>query len=342
MKKNLYWEKIRGICIIAVIFIHSKTGMEFYGNRTLEYNYHYWIIMKTILISPVAIYLFISGYFVPKQLLDSKEIKFYFFRRVKKILVPYFFWTCLYSIINILFAKIEITPEILMKYILLGRSSAHLYFIIVLLQLVLITPMLIKYCNTIACNITVIVLTVLHLYVIYNYQLINKEQLPYREIMFTGWIIFYYLGILYRNNKVRINFIKGVISAIVTLILSVIETYSLLKIGLDIGPSTSFFKISSFFYAISLVGIIIALNEEKIDTKESFLSRLGEFSYGIYFVHIFILMVINKIFLNYESFLSEYLLIYHLITISLTLLVGYGIVYCCRKILKSYANILGF
>ena len=43
-EKNIYWQSIRGICILAVIMIHCPTGQE-YSLGT----YNTWIILRQII-----------------------------------------------------------------------------------------------------------------------------------------------------------------------------------------------------------------------------------------------------------------------------------------------------
>ena len=61
--KDAYWQYIRGICIICVILIHCKTGIEYKNDILGSWNFDYWIVMRQLINFPVAIFIFLAGYF---------------------------------------------------------------------------------------------------------------------------------------------------------------------------------------------------------------------------------------------------------------------------------------
>ncbi len=63
-KKSQYWQVIRGICILAVIMIHCPTGQEYNA-----VDYSSWMALRQIINFPVALFFFMSGFFVkPKEI----------------------------------------------------------------------------------------------------------------------------------------------------------------------------------------------------------------------------------------------------------------------------------
>ncbi len=63
MKKNNFWQIIRGLCIIAVVMIHCPNGV---GTSTQSV----WLFLRQFINFPVATFIFLSGYFV-----NSEKIK---------------------------------------------------------------------------------------------------------------------------------------------------------------------------------------------------------------------------------------------------------------------------
>lgn len=61
--KDVYWQWVRGICIFAVILIHSKTGIVYRNNIYDSWNFDYWLIVRQFINFPVAIFIFLAGYF---------------------------------------------------------------------------------------------------------------------------------------------------------------------------------------------------------------------------------------------------------------------------------------
>ena len=54
-EKNIYWQSVRGICILAVVLIHSLQCYDF--NNGI-------VIIRQIINFAVAIFVFMAGYFV--------------------------------------------------------------------------------------------------------------------------------------------------------------------------------------------------------------------------------------------------------------------------------------
>ena len=57
--KSEYWQAIRGVCILAVIMIHCPTGQQFSTADTYA-----WLILRQVINFPVALFIFMAGYFV--------------------------------------------------------------------------------------------------------------------------------------------------------------------------------------------------------------------------------------------------------------------------------------
>lgn len=61
--RDPYWQYVRGVCIICVVLIHCKNGIEYGGNDISAWNFNYWLILRQLINFPVAIFIFLSGYF---------------------------------------------------------------------------------------------------------------------------------------------------------------------------------------------------------------------------------------------------------------------------------------
>ena len=57
--KSQYWQMIRGICILAVIMIHCPNAI---GLKTGDFSV--WLVLRQLINFPVALYVFMAGYFV--------------------------------------------------------------------------------------------------------------------------------------------------------------------------------------------------------------------------------------------------------------------------------------
>ncbi len=66
--KRQYWQMIRGICILAVIMIHCPQG-------TTGLDSYIWLGIRQIINFPVALFIFMAGYFVNSSQVDINWLK---------------------------------------------------------------------------------------------------------------------------------------------------------------------------------------------------------------------------------------------------------------------------
>ena len=67
--KNNFWQIIRGICILAVVMIHCPAGSD-YAAGSIQFNT--WLIIRQFINFPVAVFVFLSGYFTNAEKIQGK------------------------------------------------------------------------------------------------------------------------------------------------------------------------------------------------------------------------------------------------------------------------------
>ena len=67
LQKSQYWQVVRGICILAVIAIHCPQGTD--GDLFT------WLGIRQLIDFPVALFIFMAGYFVKPGKVDITWIK---------------------------------------------------------------------------------------------------------------------------------------------------------------------------------------------------------------------------------------------------------------------------
>ena len=70
-EKREYWQSIRGVCILAVVLIHSLGEFDY----STGYNSAF-IILSQIINFAVATFVFMAGYFVNVDALSDKEFSY--------------------------------------------------------------------------------------------------------------------------------------------------------------------------------------------------------------------------------------------------------------------------
>lgn len=67
MSKSKYWQAVRGICILAVIMIHCPVGRN-------GIDQEIWLLIRQVINFPVAIFVFMAGYFVNLEKVDGNYL----------------------------------------------------------------------------------------------------------------------------------------------------------------------------------------------------------------------------------------------------------------------------
>lgn len=277
--------------------IHCKNGISYVNISESTWNFDYWLILRQLINFTVPVFIFISGYFTNIE--KMKCYNSYLLQRMRRLLIPFWIWSAFYTIINIISSSGDINLiKICIKF-LLGLSSGPLYFILVLVQLTILTPILVKFILNNKYIKMSLLITPAYLIFLYMYQIICKEQLPFYQTVFPAWFIFYYVGLYIKINGRNILFknitiTKSVIFCVVTLGVSIIEAYVIYKFNLSVGFAVSQIKISSFLYSLAIINLIFIL-KPYINMKINILKVIGDNSYGIYYIHMWWIIVSNKI-----------------------------------------------
>lgn len=298
-KRNNFFQAMRGILIICVVLIHSLSE-----NRDILLNNELNIIIRTIINFAVGTFIFLSGFFIKTDEIKTNLLNFYI-KRFKRIVIPYIIWSFLYTCFN----NIEYIKEFnVIKIIystICGTSGGQLYYIIALVQLIILTPIFtyIYNKNNKILNLCILSITPLYTFIngIFNYYL--EKNIPLYATLFFAWISFYYLGILFRNtnlNKFKKRWI--IVLTLVILILNIgINLFEYINLNLSYSYCTSQIKLSNTIYIMVVIFTIFTIyNKHNNNLKSNFLTKIGDNSFGIYFIHLFFISIFNKVLINID------------------------------------------
>ena len=138
-EKREYWQVIRGICILAVVLIHSLGSGDYSAGHGIEF-----VIFRQIINFAVATFVFMAGYFVDvDKLLANGNGGKWLIVRGGRLCIPFVVWSILYSgleILRDLHSGREIHWFGYVYRFAIGKSAVPFYYIVVLVQLTLLTP----------------------------------------------------------------------------------------------------------------------------------------------------------------------------------------------------------
>ncbi len=345
---DLSFNAFRGLAAIAVVAIHAvDTAFLWRYSSTDMWNFFFLVTYRQLLNFAVPAFIFISGYWMSKKPIKSLEdYKIFLKKRLSRVLVPYLFWSCLLLGCEAIGTHHVDIAQITFK-LLTGRASSIYFFIIVICQLYIITPLL-QYINHKRYGlILVLILNVISLLSAYLSRLYFNYWIPV-SVAFYSWIIFYEIGLLVGNHDNKKRFMPEnmrliILPAIlVSLLISAMESMFLLsKYGRSyfaISPT----KYSPFLYSGCIIfGFLFV--RKRIKCWPKFLVRIGGYSFGIYFIHIFILHHVADV-IQKTNIICSFWPLHQVTVISITIAICFALISITRKLLpKSFCTrILGF
>ena len=274
MKKDNYWQAIRGICIILIILIHT---LYTDGSNSIEY---FNIIIRRIINFATAVFIFMAGYFTKYS--SPKE---FYKKKMNRLLLPLVIWDFIYLIVSIITNKQTIAVSI--KQLVLLKTAPQLYYIFVLLQLFILCPIMLKIIHKSRTKrILYLPLLITPMYTIFITIfriLLNKNFVLY-NYWFLGWISYYYLGLLIRNKEDKKIININPIIPILFIIISILEGIFIKKCFNIYELSVSQLTLSNFIYSI-IICLYLCANKNK-KTNSKLLCNIGNYSFGIYLSHV--------------------------------------------------------
>ncbi len=324
MRDN-YWSFVKCIAIIAVVFIHTPY---------ISTNAYTGIVLRQFVAFGVALFVFLSGYFVKDDKLTWKG--------VRRLLIPYLVWSALWFAETTITGSQPVSTWKIVNSLFLGGAFFPLYFLAVLIQLKLLTPLLYKRIHKNGYKwykdwlwlITPIYVAGLYLWQIHT----GEQPLVYAQI-FPAWILFYYFGMYlkkcpFQNTITPID----IVLLLGSLYLSIGEATYINDV-LDIPFfAASQIKFSTFIYAMILCILVVRMHT---NVSSSVLTHIGEASFGIYIIHIPVKMGVEKAMNYLPSFFHEGML-NQCCVVFITVALCYLIISVCDKVLpKKYVLYIG-
>ena len=269
---------VRALGIIAVVGIHTCGG----GIRG--------IIVRPLINYAVSIFVFLSGLLTSDDL-GGKTYLCFIKKRIMKILPPYIIWSIFFTVINGNYNNFILN-------LLTGRCEGIYYFVFVYIQIVLITPLVLKLIKSkhswIGWFVTPLSIIVFY-YVIGNTQ---ELSFPFSGELCIFWFTYYYLGLYIRNIKeVEIQKKSLIILYIFSLVLQLGEGLVWNTIGNEVLAITQLrisSYVSSFLFCLIAYSFIMTF-PYKPDRLSIFIKTIGDYSYGIYLIHMAIIRLLMKL-----------------------------------------------
>ena len=304
--KDNKWQIIRGICIILVVLIHVQTAAPY---RAGSFDHFSWIVLRQIINCAVPLFFFMSGFFTKEEYFrNGKSILAYWKTKGLRLVVPYLIWSFVYTAVGIFSSGEALSFGTAAKWaakLLTGQAEQQLYFIFVLIQLKLLTPLFIRVRKNAAAKAVTGIVFALWIAAYYMTKLgvLPIPDLFSFKIVFLSWTPYYLLGMAARERRSsaprRPRTAALAVFTFAALLCALCEDFFWYKKGMDISFQVSQLKLTNYAFGILACMTAFAAVRENKKAASGLLSRaftaLGNDSYGVFYVHCLFIPVIDRL-----------------------------------------------
>lgn len=294
---NVSADIIRILAAFFVIFSHSTDRFVIYTTLKASSAWHIIYYLNTLSRVAVPLFVVLSGYL----LLNREKIttvKAFYNKRFSRILYPFIIWLIIYYWWAQYWDQTTITPNFIFQS-LWYAGIWHLYFLIIILELYLLTPLLERFNKTkTRRQQTILFWSLIALSVLCSLLVnfhINVQSLSLT--IFIPYIGYYYAGGYLRD--VKVNKLWTVIFLILYFILAYITNV------IADGNTTTYiiFNFSPTLLPMTLFLFLALKDIHQHFKKNLFSGRLGKVilytgraTFGIYLLHYLVLDIVLKEF----------------------------------------------
>lgn len=302
--RSAYWDNWKGLAIIAVVAIHAcdSTGTFLEGS----FSWLFGLGLRQMINYAVPLFLAIAGYFATSSI-NEGAIEHYR-KRMWRLIPPYVIWTIFYIAIRTLSSPP--TPAEIVKGFIFGSGIGIGYYVILLLQYVVLTPLLVRIRKIKTHIFLICVLTLFGLAFSYYFRTQQTSyfvsSFPGSALLFIVWYPFYHFGLFVARYKKELNIDS--LKPFVVLTAFFVALASAFMEGLYWAYqgmySVGIGQIKASSYAVSLTLFVIAIiyesRESWLNTRSG-LTWLGQHSYAIYLIHLLFLRAAIKTYRVFEA-----------------------------------------
>lgn len=284
--RNLYLDQLKGLAIIAVVFIHAlEPAITSSGFSQLVA-----VLLRQPIDFAVAIFLALAGYFGrPKTGVNATR---YILHRMLRVVPPYVFFTFIYLLL--INPSFLVSVKAVIMSLATGTGMTIGYFVVVLCQYIVLTPLLVRLSDRAQFGLIVLG-TIFGLTWTYYARLYGEgrwAEFPYYALPFFAWAPFYQLG-LFMSVRSSPQTTTSVVVLLGGLALSVVEALYWLHFGLE-SLAASQIRFSSYLFSVGIFLTGFAFSNRHASASGA-LVWLGNRTYPIFLGHLLVLWPVQAI-----------------------------------------------
>lgn len=329
-KNDQYWfpeiDYLKALAIVGVLIIHTTddtasvkqlTGMTF----SLLY-------IEELVRFAVPMFIFVSGFVLYNKYKSELPMKEFYTKRFTVIFIPYIIFSLLYNILNYYLGALPtITVNSVIASIFSFNASGHFWYIQLILTLYIFYPAIVAYYGIIKNYFRIYTFAILFLSILIMYLLGSfipsfgfALDTPFK------YLIYFVLGIFVNDNYEQIHRTIEKLPLKIIIILSfLIISLPFFSMFLAVDPrcGTHYLTSMPYYYQFALLNshllhicifILCFYLLFLYNPKIKLLKKIGEYSYGMFLVHVvfhnFLLLSVFPKFSILPTSLTFYILLF--------------------------------
>ena len=319
------WDKWKGIAIISVVLIHASGSTADFPEGSL--NNDFGIILRQFINFPVGLFIFLAAFFVSNSKNTSVSYWDSVGRRVWRLVLPFLIWSFIYFGVRLIRGNLAITDIPLM--LLNGTSVSVGYFVIVMIQMSIISPFL-ERLKTATLTKLLLLSFLLSICVTYTLTFVLTESMwskfPYYPLPFIIWLPFYIGGIIFAQKGEKswqdLNILMVLTAYIICVSLSLVEGMWVLQNVRSLA--TSQLKFTSMLTTGTVCLLVLASWVYGKDKRGNLLSWIGRRSFYFYLSHMLVLLKVKYFFKQFTPIYDNQVVFVLIVTLTTLIVTSTG------------------
>lgn len=348
-----YLHNFRGFAIINIVAIHAVV-FAFMGANNFNYDSNNPIaITNEILFHNATIYFAVISGILFSAILKSKGYKAFYIGKFKHVVLPYLFFTLLFSVLaenstNPFAVVTNFTDyyHAVIRHFIYGKANFVFWYIPILLFLYLVTPLVDYSINLKKIGKYIFILLLSIPLVVSRIEMMELMQTDFLSLQTMLYFLGAYTAGMYIGTDLenRLAWIKNNIKWLSAIIL--ISTIALIYIQLKNIDMMGRVSIKATLYYIQKLcasGVVIVLFKNMGERKIVGLHQIAKDGFAIYFLHGFLLFILIGVLmpiLNFTKIAPFNIFIGALLMLVLSIAVSMLLVLIFRKIFGSKSKMI--
>jgi len=299
--RTYYLDVIRVSAIILVIALHCvsdiSVGLKFYGKNSWFAS----IAINGLCRAGVPLFLMISGY-LSLDNKDTEDIANYYKKRFSRIIPSLIIWNIIYYLFFTIYKNESFSFQTFFGRLINNGNAYHMWYVYTLLGIYLISPFLRMLVVRLRTNglIVFFLVTIISSTIIPFINIISPVYIYLFDPLVNGYIGFYILG--YILGKCTISekyeyliYLAGIIGYAINLTGNIIfSSHSKINLVFNYGYALPTYLIASALFVFCKYH----MNNIGQTVFKKMITRISTISFGIYWIHVAILIITQKFFPN--------------------------------------------